>query len=40
MAALIRQANKRLRMANKPEIKKEPHGGKEEEKREKQNNTF
>ena len=28
-------------MANKPEIKKErTHGGKEEEKREKQNNTF
>ena len=46
MAALIRQANKRVRleMANKPEIKKKrkerTHGGKEEEKREKQNNTF
>ena len=42
MAALIRQANKLVRNGPpKKEIKKERmHSGKEEEKREKQNNTF
>ena len=45
MAALIRQANKRYEMANKPEIKKKKKERKKKErmveKREKQNsNTF